>query len=420
MRKIALMVAAAVLLSGASFLYLQLAADADRPTWRLARVERGLLVSTVSASGTVNAVVTVQVGSQVSGQIRKLLADFNSEVRAGQVIARLDPATFEARLAQTQAELALAHANVKLKQAAVERVQAMLAEAGRDLERKRSLRQRGAVAASQLDQAKALYDQTRAQLSMAEAETETATAQVRQQEAAVEQSRIDLERTIIRSPVDGVIISRNVDVGQTVAASLQAPILFLIAQDLRNIQVEVRVDEADIGRLQVGQEASFTVDSFPNRVFQGRVEQIRKAPLVVQNVVTYTVLVSDKNPDQRLLPGLTADVRITVESRPDVLKVPNAALRFRPPAVAESGAAAATKESRMRLQPAERTTRTPPRGQVWLPGTNGVPQAIEIVPGLTDGGFTEIVQGNLDEGQPVIVGTGKSPARQPGGARIGF
>ena len=344
----------------------------DSVSFRTASVERGPIVSAVSTSGTLNAVITVQVGSQVSGQIKELLADFNSEVQAGQVIARIDPETFEAKVRQARAELDVARANVHIQRAGVERAQKELANsaasfnsakartekarislvnAKRNLERRRALFQSGSVSESQIDDTQTTHDQAQAQaksdeaeeraaeslvatreaaLKTARAQVDYAIEQVRQKDAALNQTEIDLENTFIRSPVEGVVIERAVDIGQTVAASLQAPKLFVIAQDLRQMQVETDVDEADIGRVHVGQEAIFTVDAFAGREFHGQVMQIRKAPRVVQNVVTYTVLVSADNSDMRLLPGMTANIQIIVDERQNALKVPNAALRFKP------------------------------------------------------------------------------------------
>jgi HlyD family secretion protein len=307
----------------------------DAPDYRLARVERGPIVSTVTASGTLAAVVTVQVGSQISGQLKEIYADFNSEVKAGELIARLDSATYDARLKQAEANLALAEASVKMQRAAVAKSRATYNNAEKNQKRQRDLAHQGVASASALDNAEAAFNLAAADLNMSEAQVENALAQVGAQEALVNQARIDLERTFIRAPVDGTVISRDVDRGQTVAASLQAPVLFKIAQDLRKMQVEVRVDEADVGRIEDGQRATFTVDSFPGREFHGRVEQIRKASTVVQNVVTYSVLVSADNDDLRLLPGLTANVRIVVDEQDNALKVANAALRFRPVGAAE-------------------------------------------------------------------------------------
>lgn len=343
------------------------------PQFRTARVERGPLVAAVSATGSLNAVTTVQVGSQISGQIKELFADFNSVVRRGQIIARIDPESFEAKVSQARAEVEAAEAAVLNQQAQVERARAdvenaraALAEyraqtaraqvavldAKRDLDRKEELFRRELIARSERDTAQANYDSAvaaleaarakeqagkaaigsaEAQLRVAEAQLVSARAQVQQKRAALHQAQVDLDRTVIRAPVDGVVVSRAVDVGQTVAASLQAPTLFTIAQDLTKMQVDTSVDEADIGRVQVDGRAIFTVDAFPGEVFRGRVTQIRKAAQVVQNVVTYTVVVAVDNPDQKLLPGMTANVKLVVDEKPSVLKVPNAALRFRPP-----------------------------------------------------------------------------------------
>jgi HlyD family secretion protein len=341
--------------------------------YRRARIERGPLTAAVSATGSLNAVTTVQVGSQVSGQIKELLADFNTVVRRGQVIARIDPAAFEAKVNQAGAELEAAQAAVLNQQAQVERsradlenvraahaearaqtvrAQVAVAEARRDLDRKVELARRELIARSEHDTAQAAHDSAvaaldatrakeqaalaaigsaQAQLRVADAQLTSAQAQVRQKQAALRQAEVDLQHTAIRAPVDGVVVSRQVDVGQTVAASLQAPVLFTIAQDLTEMQVDTSVDEADIGRIGLDAPAVFSVDAFPGRTFTGRVGQIRKAAQVVQNVVTYTVVVAVDNPDGRLLPGMTANVKVIVAQKPSVLKVPNAALRFRPP-----------------------------------------------------------------------------------------
>ena len=316
----------------------------SQPKYRLAKLERGPITAVVVASGTLNAVTTVQVGSQVSGQIKEINADFNTAVKQDQVIARIDPATFELRVNQTRADVdsarsavAVAQAGLSAQQAELGRVKVNLADALRDLERKKSLVEKNFITPSELDKARTLYDSTReqqkaveAQIRVNEAQIASAKAAVAQREALLKQALVDLERTIIRAPVDGTVILRNVDAGQTVAASLQAPVLFTIARDLRDMQVEAAIDEADVGRLRVGQQASFTVDAFPRRSFSGEIRQIRKAPQNVQNVISYTVVISAANPDLSLLPGMTANVRIVVDQRADVLKVVNAALRFRP------------------------------------------------------------------------------------------
>jgi HlyD family secretion protein len=343
------LVLAALGAAGGGVYWVQSRGDAGEMRYRLAKVERGPLTAVVMASGTLNAVTTVQVGSQISGQVKEIHADFNTPVKSGQVIARIDPATFELRVNQARADLdaaqsavAVARSGLAAQQAELGRVKVTLAEAQRDLERKKSLVDRNYISPAELDKARTVYDSTREQLKAVQAQQQVGEAQVRsalatvkQRESLLRQAQVDLERTIIRAPVDGTVILRNVDAGQTVAASLQAPVLFTIAQDLRDMQVEVAIDEADVGRLRLGMPVSFTVDAFPRRSFQGEIRQIRKSPQNVQNVVSYTVVVSAANPDLALLPGMTANVRVQVESRASALKVPNAALRWRPPGAAE-------------------------------------------------------------------------------------
>jgi HlyD family secretion protein len=515
----------------------------DSLGFRTASVVRGPIISAVSTSGTLNAVITVQVGSQVSGQIKELLADFNSEVGAGQVIARIDPETFAAKVRQAQAELEVARANVNIQRAGVERAQKELANAAsvrnsaqartekarvtlvnakRNLERRRALFQTGAVSESQIDDSQTANDQALAQLKSdqaeehaaqsalatreaalktARAQVDYAVEQVRQKEAALSQTEVDLENTFIRSPVDGVVIERAVDIGQTVAASFQAPKLFVIAQDLRRMQVEADVDEADIGRVQVGQPAVFTVDAFPASEFHGQVLQIRKAARIVQNVVTYTVLVSADNPGLQLLPGMTANIQITVDERRDALKVPNTALRFKPngeggPRAGEPRSATASKgdadrqedqlkqltaalrlsesqqnqvrviltDAAEKLDALRRQDATPDeirretqaqldrtrsavatvlsaeqreryvrfaapqegassqRGQAYILDEEGRPQPVDLVLGISDGAFTEVVSGDIKAGQQVLIGVnpsiGKTSARAA--KRFGF
>jgi HlyD family secretion protein len=346
--KIALAVAAVALAAGGWYWYGSRNGESEL-RYRTARVERGPIAAVVVASGTLNATTTVQVGSQISGQVKEIFADFNTPVKRDQVIARIDPSTFELRVNQARADLdsaegavAVARAGLAAQQAEVARVRVTLAEAERDVERKRALVDKKFISAAELDKAQVVLDTTReqlkavqAQIRVSEAQVASARAAVKQRESLLKQSQVDLERTIIRAPVDGTVILRNVDAGQTVAASLQAPVLFTIAQDLRDMQVEAAIDEADVGRLRVGMPASFSVDAFPRRNFQGEIRQIRKSPLNVQNVVSYTVVISAANPDLALLPGMTANVRVAVDQRSNVLKVPNAALRFRLPGAAE-------------------------------------------------------------------------------------
>lgn len=329
-------------------------------TYRTGLIEQGPLQATVSASGTVNPVSQVSVGTQVSGQIKDLLVDFNSEVRAGQLIALIDPETFEYRVRQAQADVDAAQAAVLNAQAsgaaaraAVSRAQVDLSEARRDLDRKRMLVAREFIAKSEAEKAEALVNTSveglksvQAQVGVADAQVKSAQANVAQRQAALAQARVDLARTRIVSPVNGIVIKRAVEKGQTVAASLQAPELFVIAQNLQDMQVEASVDESDIGRIRPGQKATFTVDAFPGQGFEGEIRQVRKAAQNVSNVVTYVAVVAFTNSGGRLLPGMTANVRVITDARESVLKVPNAALRVRiagvePPAPAASAAASA-------------------------------------------------------------------------------
>lgn len=362
-----------VLLAGAGGgYYFYSTARSSTPKYRTAKANRGAIVSTVSATGTLNAVITVQVGSQISGQIKALYADFNTHVKKGQLIARIDPEIFEAKVNQAKAELESAQAAVLNQQANLERVMAegenaraavataqanvvrdtaTVANARRELDRRIDLLKKDLISQSEKDTAQTVFDttsaqleasraqeraaramlrSTEAQLRVAQAQLQSAEANVRQKRAALAQAQVDLGHTFIRAPVDGMVVSRDVDVGQTVAASLQAPVLFTIAQDLTKMQVDTNVDEADVGRVALDQEITFTVDAFPGQTFYGRIMQIRKAPRTIQNVVTYTVVVGVSNPDLKLLPGMTANVKIVTAQRSDALKIPNAALRFRP------------------------------------------------------------------------------------------
>jgi len=342
--------------------------------YRSSKIERGALQAAVSASGTVSPVTQVTVGTQVSGQIKEILADFNSEVKAGQLIAVIDPETFEYRVRSAQADVEAARAvvltaqaNVVASRAQVSRAQTDLAEARRTHERNLMLVGKGFIAQSTADQSNALVNTSgeslkaaEAQLGVTEAQVQSAQASVAQREAALAQARIDLARTRITSPVGGIVIKRTIEKGQTVAASLQAPELFIIARNLRDMQVETSIDEADVGRIRAGQKASFTVDAFPGRSFEGQITQVRKAAVNVSNVVTYVAVVTFSNTDGRLLPGMTANVRVITDVRENVLKVPNAALRVRiagvepaspaaPPAQPAAAAAGPMSEFRNRL-----------------------------------------------------------------------
>lgn len=328
--------------------------SAGAPAFRVAKVERGAISAVVSASGTLQAVTTVLVGSQISGQIKELHADFNSAVKRGQLLARIDPETYELKVRQAEADLEASRTALLQRQsdAAAQRSQVLRAriaheDAKTDLVRKESLVQKGFISAADLDKARfaelgaaEAVRTAQAQVTSSEAMVANAAATVKQREAALASARNDLAKTAITAPVDGIVISRQVDAGQTVAASLSAPTLFTIAQDLSKMQVAVAIDETDIGRIRGDQRVTFTVDAYAGRTFEGRVDQIRKAAQTVQNVVTYTVIVATPNPDLRLVPGMTANVRIVSDSRENVLRVPNAALRWRPAGASTAAEAA--------------------------------------------------------------------------------
>jgi len=377
------------------------------PAWKLAAVERGPLTAAVAATGTLNPVVSVQVSSQISGQLREIHVDFNSTVKAGQLLARIAPETYEHRVRQAEADLEAARATVAVQQAELYRAKVNLAEAERDLARKQTLVAKHFLSPAELDKAQTTLEAARAQLRVVEAQASNSAALVRQREAQLGQARVDLSRTEIRAPIDGIVVKRSVEPGQTVAASLQAPELFVIARNLDDMQVETAIDEADVGRLAIGQEATFTVDAFPGRRFRGQVRQVRKAALVVSNVVTYITVISAANPELILLPGMTANVRIVTAQKDDVLKVPNAALRFRPPAAEEKSAPAGRRPG------ADKAARG---ARVWVVGADGQPQAIEVKPGISDGSFTEILDGDLAAGRELIVGMqggGKAKSATP-------
>jgi HlyD family secretion protein len=375
-----------------------------------AAVDRGDLADVVGATGVLQAVTTVQVGSQVSGNILSLHADFNSVVKKGQVVARLDPSLFEARLAQNKAALATAQANL-------DRARATLEDARQKHDRARELEAQQLVTSSDLETAKATYDGALAGVKAGE-------AAVQQAVANLNQAQVDLAHTVISAPIDGVVIARSVDVGQTVAASFQAPVLFQIANDLARMQVNASIDEADIGRVQAGQAVSFRVDAYPERSFPGRVEQVRLQPIVNQNVVTYNTIISVDNSDLKLMPGMTATVSVIVESRSGALRLPAAALRFRPEGFEERRASAweGPRPSAGSAEAGERPARGP-RGERGSsravdagqggPGRPGLvfvlddaerPRPARVRVGLSDGRFVELLSG-LEEGTPVLTGT---------------
>lgn len=354
-------------------------AQADR--YKTEAVERGALTRYVSANGTLNPVTLVNVGTQVSGTVKAIHADFNQQVKQGQVLAELDPALLKAAVAQSTASLANARAQLVLAKANEARIRNL---AGQDYASKQ-----------ELDQAVAARDQ--------------AAAQVRQSAAQLARDQTNLNFSVIRSPVSGTVIDRQVDVGQTVAASFQTPTLFKIGQDLTRMQIDTTVAEADIGSVRVGQAVNFRVDAYPEQEFAGKVRQIRLNASTQQNVVTYDVVVDVSNPDLTLLPGMTANIRIEVESRQDVLMVPAAALRFRP---AESAAGTpADKEGAGRKRKG---------GAAVYKLVNGALVRIPVKPGISDQQDTEIVQGDLKEGDQLVVGDTLASTRNgPGGAPRG-
>ncbi|HWR53432.1 MAG TPA: efflux RND transporter periplasmic adaptor subunit [Bryobacteraceae bacterium] len=381
------------------------------PVTTFATVDRGDIVKTISATGRVQALKTVEVGSQISGVIAGIFADFNTQVKQGQVIARLDSEQLEAQLAQARANLLAAQAGVMAAQGSVASSEASITAAEANADRARSamedarasyarnleLFNAGVLARQALDTSKAGFDQSaaqynqavaqagqsKAQLTTVRAQLASARAQEQQARAAVEIASVNLGRSVITAPVDGVVIARNVDVGQTVAASLQAPTLFVIANDLSAMQVLADVDEADVGQLAPGAKASFTVDAFPRDTFEGRIAQVRLNPTTVQNVVTYTAVIDVANPGLKLRPGMTANITAVVAETKNVLRIPNAALRYQP------GSRAVYKQAGEELKP------------------------VNIRQGLTDGRFTEVVSGDLREGDRIALPQVKERAAAP-------
>jgi HlyD family secretion protein len=377
-----------------------------------AQVTRGNISEVVTATGTLSAVITVQVGSQVTGLIKSLYADFNSEVKKGQLIAQIDPDPFQAKVDQAKANLNASKASVATAQANLEKDKANLKQAEINLKRENELFKKGIVAANDRDVAQATYDSAFAQVKADEASYKNALANVDQQKANLESTELDLSHTRIVSPVDGIVISRNVDVGQTVAASLQAPTLFVIAKDLTKMQIDTNVVEADIGKARVGQKASFTVDAYPNKKFTGKVIQVRNQPNTVQNVVTYDAVIGVENPDLELKPGMTANVSILTAYRDNALRVPNAAFRFHP-------------EFDGKKETSKNGKRNEGGTDVWVLSGNGKSIAVPVKTGITDGNFTEVTDGNLKEGDRIIIGVeskekGSSPGSGGRPPRFGF
>ncbi|MBM7113610.1 efflux RND transporter periplasmic adaptor subunit [Archangium primigenium] len=363
----------------------------------LADVQRRTVEARVTATGTLSALVTVQVGSQVSGRIQEILVDYNSPVKKGQVIARIDPQLLQAALERAKANLLSARANVQRARVEAE-------NARRQAERAKTLRAQQFIAQQDLDTAEATAQAAQAQVTSAE-------ASLAQAQAALNEAEVNVRYTTIVSPTDGIVISRSVDVGQTVAASLQTPTLFTIAEDLAKMQVDTSVSESDVGRLKDGMPTTFTVDAWPGQNFEGVIRQIRNAAQTVQNVVTYDAVIDVKNPDMKLKPGMTANVNITTARAENALTVPNAALRYRPPAPPPSAAPGA-KEGRPGRPSAAPSTPPPPGSKTVYVLRDGRPTPVPVKAGVTDGSYTE-VEGELNEGDRVI--TGQS-AGAPGAA----
>jgi HlyD family secretion protein len=433
--------------------------------YRMVKVERGDIEATISATGNPNAVVTVQVGSQVSGNIKELHADFNTKVKKGQLVARIDPEIFEAKVNQakanldntraailnaramlqkTEADIANAQASLEVAKANGAKAKVAVLDARIKLKSRINLFKEGGISAEDRDSAQATYDSNVAALEAAQAQEQAAQfslratyaqrevthaqlaaadAQVKQSEAALKQSQIDLDHTHIRAPVDGTVVSRNVDVGQTVAASLSAPTLFLIAQDLTKMQVDTNVDEADVGRVRVGQDAAFTVDAFPGEIFNGKVVQIRQAAMNVQNVITYNAVIGVANPELKLFPGMTANVKILVDRQANVLKIPNAALRFRPPDVqgqSKQGGETSSGWARQGSPSMNGGRQTGGDQTIWVLGNDGKPRPVTVKLGITDGSFSELTEVDLKEGEEVIVGVTSKEGQAAGAPTQSF
>jgi HlyD family secretion protein len=424
----------------------------EKPQFFTTKTDRGDIREVVEATGTINAVITVQVGSQVSGTISHLFVDFNSRVKKGQLVAQIDPPLFEGAVLQAKGDLANAKANVASARANLEKAKAAEIQTKADYDRTVGLVKESVMSQQQLDLAKANYDSAVAAAAAADAQITQAIAQVQQKEAALTVAQTNLDYTTIHAPIDGTVIARNVDVGQTVAASLQAPTLFTIAQDLTKMQVYASTDESDVGMIKTGQIVTFKVDAFPRDTFTGRVSQIRMNATTVQNVVTYNTVIDFDNPDLKLFPGMTAYITIPVASASNVLRVPNGALRYKPDMKADelsallqkyglddrfssqtstdtASSGAAGKQNRART-PGQENSDTglgrAPRLDVavlWKLHADHTLEPVRIRTGITDHTVTEVAQvlkGQLNEGDDLVTGSMTSAkASAPGmaGAR---
>src|SRR5579859_1468996 len=406
-----------------------------------AKMERGEIDDVVEATGTINAVITVQVGSQVSGTIAKLNADFNSRVHKGDIVALIDPSLFKGALLQATADLENARANLVAARANLEKAKAGLVQTKADFDRTVQLTKDGVMSQQQLDLAKSNYDSANASVGGALANVTQAQAQISQKEAALAVAKTNLDYTVIRSPIDGTVVARNVDVGQTVAASLQAPTIFTIAQDLKKMWVYAKTDESDVGNIKVGKPVSFKVDAFPKDIFHGVVSQVRMNATMVQSVVTYDTIIEFANPDLKLFPGMTAYVTIPVDTVQNVVKVPNTALRYKPAMSPEQilatykqygidageskpaeAAGAATDTSTPASPAAPGATRKPKADSavVWKLHPDNSLEPVKISIGITDHAYTEVtavLKGDLKPGDEVVIRSVGSKTQGPGTLR---
>ncbi len=416
----------------------------DRPQYFTAKADRGDIRQVVEATGTINAVITVQVGSQVSGMIDRLYVDFNSHVKTGQVVARIEQSLFKGALLQAQADLQTAKANLATAKATLEKDKALAVQTAADYQRISGLTKEGVMSPQQLDLARANADSAKAAVSASEAQVKQAEAQVAQRAATVDVAQINLDHTVIRAPIDGTVVARNVDVGQTVAASLQAPTLFTIAQDLTKMQVYAKTDESDVGMIRPGQVATFKVDAFPRDTFTGKVSQVRMNATTVQNVVTYDTIIDFDNPQLKLFPGMTAYVTLPVAQAKDVVRVPNGALRYKPDmkpeemralleqngiregagvTLAAGGTGAAGQQYRTRAQGQAGGGAEPREARLdvailWELLPDKTLHPVQIRTGITDHTLTEVsevLKGQLTPGDELVVGAAaKASTRAPG------
>ncbi|PWU11665.1 MAG: efflux RND transporter periplasmic adaptor subunit [Verrucomicrobia bacterium] len=437
------LVLAAVVIGTALFGYFRFTASTQIQNFT-AKVERGSIDDVVEATGTINPIVTVLVGSQVSGTIAELRADFNSRVRKGDIVAVIDPALFEGALMEAKSDLANSKANLVAARANLEKLNAALVQTKADYDRAVGLSNGGVLSQQQLDIAKSNFDSANAAVNAAVANITQAEAQVQQKEAGVRVAQTNLDYTIIRSPIDGTVVARNVDLGQTVAASFSAPTIFTIAKDLKTMWVFTKTDESDVGSIPIGKPVKFKVDAFPKETFLGVVKQVRMNPTMVQSVVTYDTIIEFSNPDLKLLPGMTAYVTIPLASVENVLKIPNTALRYKPPyapdeilaiykqygidgaeraqASSDSLAAATPPQSSSPGVPPAQPTNRPKADTavVWKRHSDNSMEPVKVSLGITDHAYTQItgvLKGQLNDGDELIIRSTVPKNQTPGTLR---